>query len=104
MYLFFGFYYKEVRHRCPGGVAVSRAILVCETHQRLWGSLHNIRCPINVIWIINVNLAALRLSPWFVNWRQVVVEALSKQGLGSASEVARIAVSRHDKVGGQGRE
>ena len=77
--------YKEVRYRRPGGVAVSWAMPVCETHQRLWRSLHDMKCPTNVRWIVNVYLAALRLSLWSVNWRQVVVDALSKQGPGSAS-------------------
>ena len=51
--------YTEVHHRRPGGVAVSRAIPVCETHQILWRCMHDTKCPINVTVIVNVHLAAL---------------------------------------------
>ena len=71
-------YYKEIRHQHSGGVAVLWAIPGHEMHQSLWHSLHDMKCPINVIWIINFCLATLPLSPWFVNWCHIVIDAISK--------------------------
>ena len=73
-------------------------------HQILWRSMVDMNCPTNLTWVVNVHLVALPFPPWLVDCAQVVVEALSKQGLGSAFEAGRRATTRYDKVGGQGPE
>ena len=53
---------------------------ICEMDQILWPSMHNIKYPGNLAWIVNIHLVALPFPPSSVNYAQVFVKALSKQG------------------------
>ena len=36
--------------------------------------MHDMKCPINLMWVVNIHLATLPVPLWFVNLRPVVVE------------------------------